>query len=82
MLMFIPSYMILCLIRFFVITKYTVLDEQQHEDRGESQCQNPRGITGGANHALVPYNIQRHCSIYIVMMFFYLILVAVPPVSR
>ena len=50
MLMFIPTYGILLLIRFFaVITKYTVLDEQRHEaTEGKSQRQNPRSITHGA----------------------------------
>ena len=77
--MFIPWYIILFLIRFFVITKYTVLDEQQREDKeGKSQCQNPRSITGGANHALDPYHIHLHSD----DVFFYLIPVAVPPVSR
>ena len=50
MLMFIPTYGILLLIRFFaVITKYTVLDEQRREAKeGKSQRQNPRSITCGA----------------------------------
>ena len=53
MLMFIPTYGILLLIRFFaVITKYTVLDEQQREAKeGKSQRQNPRSITRGVNAA-------------------------------
>ena len=52
MLMFIPTYGIVLLIRFFaVITKYTVLDEQRREAKeGKSQRKNPRSITGGANH--------------------------------
>ena len=51
MLMFIPTYGILLLTRFFaVITKYTVLDEQRREAKeGKSQRQNPRSITRGAN---------------------------------
>ena len=50
MLMFIPTYGILLLIRFFaVITKYTVLDEQRREAKeGKSQRKNPRSITRGA----------------------------------
>ena len=50
MLMFIPTYGMLLLIRFFaVITKYTVLDEQRREAKeGKSQRQNPRSITRGA----------------------------------
>ena len=50
MLMFIPTYGILLLIRFFaVITKYTVLDEQRREAKeGKSQRQNPRSFTHGA----------------------------------
>ena len=49
-LMFIPTYGILLLIRFFaVITKYTVLDEQRREAKeGKSQRKNPRSITLGA----------------------------------
>ena len=48
--MFIPTYGILLLIRFFaVITKYTVLDEQRREAKeGKSQRKNPRSITRGA----------------------------------
>ena len=51
MFMFIPTYGILLLIRFFaVITKYTVLDEQRREAKeGKSQRQNPRSITRGAS---------------------------------
>ena len=51
MLMCIPMYGLLFLIRFFVmITKYTVLDEHRREPKeGKSQCQNPRSITRGAN---------------------------------
>ena len=51
MLMFIPTYGILLLIRFFaVITKYTVLDEQRREAKeGKSQRKNPRSITRGAS---------------------------------
>ena len=50
MLMFIPTYGILLLIRLFaVITKYTVLDEQRREAKeGKSQRKNPRSITRGA----------------------------------
>ena len=50
MLMFIPMYGILLLIRFFaVITKYTVLDEQRREAKaGKSQRKNSRSITRGA----------------------------------
>ena len=50
MLMFIPTYGIVLLIRFFaVITKYTVLDEQRREAKeGKSQRKNPRSITRGA----------------------------------
>ena len=50
MLMFIPTYGIVLLIRFFaVITKYTVLDEQRREAKeGKSQRKNPRSITSGA----------------------------------
>ena len=50
MLMFIPTYGILLLIRIFaVITKYTVLDEQRREAKeGKSQRSNPRSITHGA----------------------------------
>ena len=50
MLMFIPTYGILLLIRLFaMITKYTVLDEQRHEAKeGKSQRKNPRSITRGA----------------------------------
>ena len=53
MLMFIPMYGILLLMRLFaVITKYTVLDEQRHEAKeGKSQCKNPRSITHGASYA-------------------------------
>ena len=51
-LIFIPTYGILLLIRFFaVITKYTVLDEQRREAKeGKSQCKNPRSITRGATY--------------------------------
>ena len=47
MLMFIPTYKIILLIRFFaVITKYTVLDEQRREAKeGKPQRKNPRSIT-------------------------------------
>ena len=50
MLMFIPRYGIVLLIRFFtVITKYTVLDEQRREAKeGKSQRKNARSITRGA----------------------------------
>ena len=50
MLMFIPTYGILLLIKFFaIITKYTVLDEQRCEAKeGKSQRQNPRSIIRGA----------------------------------
>ena len=50
MLMFIPTYGILLLIRIFaVITKYTVMDEQRREAKeGKSQRRNPRSITRGA----------------------------------
>ena len=50
MLMFIPTYGILLLIRFFaVITKYSVLDEQRREAKeGKSQHKNPHSITRGA----------------------------------
>ena len=52
MLMFIPTYGILLLIRLFaVITKYTVLDEQRREAKeGKSQRKNPRSITRGATY--------------------------------
>ena len=48
--MFITSYGILFLIRFFVmITKCTVLDEQRREAKeGKSQRKNLRSITRGA----------------------------------
>ena len=51
MLLFIPTYKIVLLIRFFaVITKYTVLDEQRREAKeGKPQRKNPRSITRGAN---------------------------------
>ena len=55
MLIFIHTYGILLLIRFFamitlIITKYTVLDEQRREAKeGKSQLKNPRSITRGAN---------------------------------
>ena len=60
MLMFIPTYGILLLIRFFsVITKYTVLDEQRREAKeGKSQHQNLRSITRGAIDSTV---IGRPC---------------------
>ena len=50
MLMFIPTYGIVLLIRIFaVITKYTVLDEQRREAKeGKSQRKTPRSITRGA----------------------------------
>ena len=50
MVMFIPTYVILFLKRFFVmITKYTVLDEQWREAKeGKSQRRNPRSIIRGA----------------------------------
>ena len=50
-LMFIPTYGILLLIRFFaVITKYTVLDEQRREAKeGKSQRKTPGSITRGAS---------------------------------
>ena len=50
MLMFIPTFGIVLLIRFFaVITKYTVLDEQRRQVKeGKSQRKNPRSITRGA----------------------------------
>ena len=56
MLMFIPTYGILLLMRFLaVITKYTVLDERQREAKeGKSQRQNPRSITRGANEKPTP----------------------------
>ena len=49
--MFIPTYVILFLKRFFVvITKYTVLDEQWREAKErKSQRRNPRSITRGAS---------------------------------
>ena len=49
MLMFIPTYGILLLIKFFaIITKYTVLDEQRCEAKEEkSEPKNPRSITDG-----------------------------------
>ena len=51
MLLFILTYKIVLLIRFFaVITKYTVLDEQRREAKeGKPQRKNPRSITRGAN---------------------------------
>ena len=46
MLMFIPTYGILFMIRFVVmITKYTVLDERRQAKEGKSQRQYPRSIT-------------------------------------
>ena len=50
MLMFIPTYGILLLIRFSAgIRKYTVLDEQRREAKEEqSQHKNPRSNTRGA----------------------------------
>ena len=50
MLMFIPTYGILLLIRIFAVkTKYTVLYEQRRETKeGKSQRRNPRSITRGA----------------------------------
>ena len=51
MLMFVPTYGIVLLIRFFAVNrKYTVLDEQRREAKeGKSQHKNPRSITRGAS---------------------------------
>ena len=59
MLMFIPTYGILLLIRIFaVITKYTVLDEQRCEAKeGKSQRRNPHSITRWATLHRNPPNI-------------------------
>ena len=54
MLMFIPTYGILLLIRFFaMITKYTVLDEQRRKAKeGKSQRKNRCSITRGATKVI------------------------------
>ena len=60
MLMFIPTYGIVLLIRIFaVITKYTVLDEQRREAKeGKSQRKIPRSITRGATSSYDNINCQ------------------------
>ena len=74
--MFIPTYGIVLLIRFFaVITKYTVLDEQRREAKeGKSQRKNPRSVTSGAmgDSATLPLRLYTRSTIIIITVLFHL----------